>query len=432
MNYRDTLDYLFSQLPMFHRIGAAAYKANLDNTIALCDLLDQPEQSFKSIHIAGTNGKGSVSHMIASVLQEAGYRTGLYTSPHLKDFRERIRVNGKMIPKSKVSSFVKRYSKDFEQIQPSFFEMTVGLAFDYFREQQVEIAVIETGLGGRLDSTNIITPVLSIITNIGFDHMAFLGDTLAKIAAEKAGIIKKNIPVIIGETRLETEPVFNEFARKLDAPIHFADRHWRLNAGVVRSQGLQQLREYTILSGRYQQQKTITIPLSGSYQQKNLVTVLESLNQLIDFGFTIKEENILRGLLRTIVNTGLKGRWQILVRDPLCICDTGHNVDGIREVLNDIRDTPHKQLHFVLGMANDKDIHSILQILPKDAIYYFCKANIPRGMDAVTLREKARDLGLKGKAYASVWEAYSNAKKNATGNDMVFVGGSTFVVAEVL
>lgn len=405
MNYQQTLDYLFSQLPMFQRVGASAYKADLNNTIELCKLLHHPEKNFKSIHIAGTNGKGSTSHMLASILQEAGYKVGLYTSPHLKDFRERIKINGVMISEQEVVDFVIKHQSEFEQINLSFFEWTVGLAFDYFSKKQVDIAVIETGLGGRLDSTNVITPLVSVITNIGKDHTQFLGETLAKIASEKAGIIKENIPIIIGETQQETQQVFIDKALEKSAKIFFADK---------------------IITTNYESD------LKGIYQEKNKKTVLAAIQQLMINGFSIAEENIKNGLLNVVKNTGLLGRWQILSENPLTICDTGHNEAGIKEVLKQISLTKHNHLHFVFGAVNDKEIDSILSMLPKNATYYFCQAKIPRALDVNVLYTKAKKIELKGNPYDSVENAIKQAKSNASVNDLVFVGGSTFVVAEAI
>ncbi|MBX2960280.1 MAG: bifunctional folylpolyglutamate synthase/dihydrofolate synthase [Flavobacteriales bacterium] len=405
MNYQQTLDYLFSQLPMFQRVGASAYKADLNNTIELCKLLHHPEKNFKSIHIAGTNGKGSTSHMLASILQEAGYKVGLYTSPHLKDFRERIKINGEMISEQEVVDFVIKHQSEFEQINLSFFEWTVGLAFDYFSKKQVDIAVIETGLGGRLDSTNVITPLVSVITNIGKDHTQFLGETLAKIASEKAGIIKENIPIIIGETQQETQQVFIDKALEKSAKIFFADK---------------------IITTNYESD------LKGIYQEKNKKTVLAAIQQLMINGFSIAEENIKNGLLNVVKNTGLLGRWQILSENPLTICDTGHNEAGIKEVLKQISLTKHNHLHFVFGAVNDKEIDSILSMLPKNATYYFCQAKIPRALDVNVLYTKAKEFELKGNPYDSVENAIKQAKANASANDFVFVGGSTFVVAEAI
>jgi dihydrofolate synthase/folylpolyglutamate synthase len=445
MTYRQTIDYLFSQLPMYHRIGAAAYKADLSNTIALCKLLGNPQNSFRSIHVAGTNGKGSVSHMLASILQENGLKVGLYTSPHLKDFRERIRVNGMMIPKRYVSRFIQNHKKEFEVLQLSFFEMTVGLAFQYFREENVDIAVVEVGLGGRLDSTNIITPLLSVITNISFDHMQLLGDTLEKIAAEKAGIIKPGIPIIIGETQDEVGDVFIKKAKSLGSEIIFADSCFsvsgRFSSPLRHKDAKSDLNDLSAFASLRlinvcKQGKTcisgLESPLLGLYQLKNIVTVIGICDQLGKQGMIINRKEIARGIKNVLSNTGLSGRWQILSEKPLIICDTGHNESGIREVLAQISQTPYKKLHFIFGVVNDKQIDHILKLLPKDAIYYFCKADIPRGLSQEELKKQANALGLTGSAYPSVKTALRAAKKNAGIEDLIFIGGSTFVVAEVV
>ncbi len=405
MNYPETLDYLFSQLPMYQRVGNAAYKANLDNTYRLSEILNHPEKQFKSVHIAGTNGKGSTSHMLAAVLQEAGYKVGLYTSPHLKDFRERIKINGEMISENDVIDFVKEYKHEFEKIQLSFFEWTVGLAFHCFAKQKVDIAIVETGLGGRLDSTNIVTPEVAVITNISMDHTQFLGDTLAKIAAEKAGIIKSTIPIVIGETQAEIKPVFIEKAKQLNAPIQFAD------------EGL--IQEYES-------------DLKGAYQQKNKKTVMATIQVLQELGWKIAENHIKQGLLNVVKNTGLMGRWQVLSKQPFTVCDTGHNEAGIKLILAQINQQSFEKLHFVLGVVNDKDITNILQLLPKNATYYFCQAKIPRALEVSILAEKATAVGLSGTAFPTVEAAFQAAQKNATAQDMIFIGGSTFVVAEVV
>lgn len=390
---------------MYQRVGQSAYKADLTATLNLAKYLKNPENSFKSVHVAGTNGKGSTSHMLASVFQEAGYKTGLYTSPHLKDFRERIKINGEMIPKPYVSEFVTQHQQFFEKNQLSFFEMTVGLAFDYFRSEEVDIAIIEVGMGGRLDSTNIITPEVSVITNIGLDHTQFLGDTLEKVAAEKAGIIKKRVHVIIGEASLETKVVFERMALENEAPLTFAE---------------------TFDANDY------TSDLKGIYQLKNLRTVLATLRNLQKKGWSISEENIKNGLMSTVKNTGLMGRWQIIKENPKVICDTGHNKEGLGLVLEQLKQEQYKKLHIVLGVVSDKDLASVLPLFPTDAIYYFCKPNIPRGMDASLLLSRARGFGLMGEEYISVENAYNAAIDAASQGDLVFVGGSTFVVAEVL
>ena len=406
MNYAQTLNWLFNRLPMYQRVGSVAYKANLDNTIALADYLENPEKGFKSIHVAGTNGKGSTSHMLASVLQEAGYKVGLYTSPHLKDFRERIKINGNSISKRKVSSFVKRHKSFFEQNSLSFFEMTVGLAFDYFSKEKVDVAVIEVGMGGRLDSTNIIIPEVSIITNIGIDHTQFLGNSLAEIAGEKAGIIKYGTPVIIGETQEETKFVFEKTAKQKNAKILFAD---------------------SLALDNYE------LDLKGSYQAKNLQTVLAALKVIRDKElFKITEKNIKNGLANTIKNTGLQGRWQVLQEKPKVICDTAHNVEGLRYVLEQLQEEKYKQLHLVLGFVADKGLENVLPLFPDNAKYYFCKPNIPRGLDVFVLCEKAKYYHLEGQGYSSVKAAFNTALKKANQDDIVFVGGSTFVVAEIV
>ena len=439
MNYKQTLYYLYASLPMFQRIGAAAYKANLDNTHALCDLLNHPENSFKSIHIAGTNGKGSTSHMLASVLQAAGYKTGLYTSPHLKDFRERIRINGKMISRNYVCGFVEDYKDAFEKIQPSFFEWTVALAFDYFRKQEVDVAIIETGLGGRLDSTNVITPLLSIITNISYDHTQLLGNTLSLIAKEKAGIIKKNRWVVIGETHPETEDVFLKKAKGNDSPIFFADQELQVkkreNENVVSEFMHVDVKiKYKWLNFSFNNQNAISnlkMDLTGTYQLKNVATVLMALT-LLHKHLPFTEEDVRKGLSAVKQSTGLMGRWQILSHKPLAIADTAHNQDGIKMVLQQIKRIPYKHLHFVLGMVNDKAIDKVLSLLPKRATYYFCKAAIPRALEADELAKQAVQYKLKGAVYTSVKKAFNAAKKNANRKDLVLVCGSNFTVAEVI
>jgi len=390
---------------MYQRVGKAAYKVDLSNTYKLCELLNNPENKFKSVHVAGTNGKGSTSHMLASILQEAGYKVGLYTSPHLKDFRERVKINGEMIPEKEVITFVEKYKIEFEQIQLSFFEWTVGLAFDYFANQKVDIAIIETGLGGRLDSTNVVIPEVSVITNIGIDHTQFLGDTLEKIAIEKAGIIKPGVPVIIGETQLETKLIFQKKTEAVKTSIQFADK-------VIK--------------------EVCQTDLKGVYQLKNVKTCIATINLLIDKGWEISKESIERGLQNVVKNTGLLGRWQVLSEDPLIICDTGHNEEGVKELVSQIKEITYKKLHIVFGAVNDKSIDKVLDLFPKDAEYYFCEAKIPRALAVNELFELGKQKGLKGKQYTSVENALSTAKKNALANDLIFVGGSTFIVAEVV
>lgn len=429
MNYQQTLDFLYSKLPMFTRVGASAFKKDLTNTIILCNALNNPQDKFKSIHVAGTNGKGSTSHMLASVLQAQGYKTGLYTSPHLKDFRERIRINGKMISKTEVVSFVKEQQELIEKTEPSFFEVTVALAFDHFAKHQVDVAVIEVGLGGRLDSTNIITPQISVITNISLDHMNMLGNTLTEIAGEKAGIIKKNIPVVIGETQEESAAVFIAKAKAVGASIVFADTALRAQDFKIKNNKLY-LSVYQDGKIKF---KNLQSDLTGVYQHKNILTVLQTLevlNQKTDV--KTDQEAIYKGLSKVKAQTGLKGRWQILHKNPLVICDTGHNEAGITEVLKNIAQTPYQNLHIVFGMVKDKDISKVLSMLPKNALYYFCKPDLERGLAADELKEQAAAFNLKGNSYATVAEAKENAIQSANAKDLVFIGGSTFVVAEAL
>ena len=428
MDYKQTLDYLYSQLPMFTRVGAVAIKKDLTNTIALCNALNNPQTKFKTIHVAGTNGKGSVSHILASVLQSAGYKTGLYTSPHLKDFRERIKINGEMIPQQFVVDFVAENKNLFSTISPSFFEMTVALCFDYFAKEGVEIAVIETGLGGRLDSTNIINPQLSVITNIGWDHMDMLGDTLELIAGEKAGIIKPNTPVVIGETQQETTQVFVAKAQASQAPIVFADGEYSLtnfdNTGT--------LSVCDVYKGKTPLLLQLQCELTGIYQQKNIITAIAATEQLQQAGYKISEAHIRQGFAQVKNQTGLLGRWQKLSDSPLTYADTGHNLNGVQEVLKQLQLLHYNQLHIVWGMVKDKDISKILALLPTTATYYFCNAQIPRALAARDLQLQANTFGLKGEVYPTVELAVQAAQKAANTNDLVFVGGSTFVVAEAV
>lgn len=406
MNYEETLDWMFNQLPMYQTQGAIAYKKDLTNTILLMDYLNHPEQNIKSIHVAGTNGKGSTSHLLASVLQEAGYKTGLYTSPHLKDFRERIKINGTDISEVFVCDFINKHKSFFEQNQLSFFEMTVGLAFDYFSKEQVDIAIIEVGMGGRLDSTNIITPLVSVITNIGFDHTQFLGDTVELIAGEKAGIIKNNVPVVIGEYTPETRNVFLVKAQNLNASIYFAS---------------------DLIT------ETFVSALTGDYQIHNKKTVLQALAILEEVSdFKVAENHKRDGFLKVIENTHFKGRWQTLQQNPKVICDTAHNKDGLKITLNQLQNERFEKLHIVLGVVNDKDLSEILPLFPKNAVYYFSKPNLPRGLDAFILQQKAAQFNLIGNVYDSVRKAYDTALAQASHNDVIYVGGSTFVVAEIV
>ena len=405
MNYQDTLQWMFAQLPMYQRQGKTAFKKNLDNIVKLDNHLDKVSQKFKSIHIGGTNGKGSVSHLLASVLQEAGYQTGLYTSPHLKDFRERIRINGKMIRKNCVINFIKRNKIFLEQNHLSFFEMTVGMAFEYFARKKVDIAVVEVGLGGRLDSTNILSPEVSVITNIGLDHTQMLGDTLQKIAFEKAGIIKEKTPVVIGRKQAETKAVFESEAIRKSAKIYYAA---------------------TENTDNYK------MSLKGDYQRENLATVLQTIAVLQQKGYRISGEHIQKGLLQVVQNTGLRGRWEILQENPKVIADTAHNKDGLQYVMQQLQKQQFKNLHIVVSVVNDKDLDGILPLFPKNAVYYFAKANIPRGLPAGELQRKAQTYGLKGNVYPSVQKAYQTALSNAGPSDLIFAGGSTFTVAEIL
>lgn len=429
MNYNETINWMFNKLPMYQRIGAAAYKADLNSTIKILDYLNNPQDNFKSVHIAGTNGKGSVSHSLASVFQEAGYKTGLYTSPHLRDFRERIRINGTMIPENKVVEFIDKHKNKLEELELSFFEMTVAMAFDYFKNENVDIAIIEVGMGGRLDSTNIIKPELSIITNISLDHVKFLGDSEDKIAVEKAGIIKNMIPVVIGETQIKTRDVFIEKAKAENSEIFFADKIFQCEKTTENN--ILDYQSFNIYKNNREYINELRFPLLGNYQNKNLKTIICAID-ILKNTFTINENHIKNGLFNVIKNTSLMGRWQIIQKKPLVIADTGHNVAGITEIINQLSEINYSKLHFVLSVVNDKDIDSILQLLPKNADYYFCKADIPRGLDVNILAEKAKSSGLKGVCYNSVNAAYTTACSNAKDEDLVFVGGSNFTVAEII
>jgi len=431
-DYRQTLDYLFAQLPMFQRQGASAFKKDLGNTIALCEAVGNPHREFRSIHVAGTNGKGSTSHFLASILQAAGYRAGLYTSPHLKDFRERIRVNGEMISEEAVIRFTEENRANFDRIQPSFFEMTVAMAFHHFREEQVDIAVIETGMGGRLDSTNIITPLLSIITNIGHDHQQFLGETLPEIAGEKAGIIKRGIPVVIGERQEETTRVFLQKATEMEAPIRFAsDELDLLESKAELGRGMTLALTYRDM--RSERTVKAVSGLAGPHQHKNVRTVLCAIDALRKEGIAVSEDALRIGLREVVPRTGLLGRWQCLGEHPLILCDTAHNKEGIAPILQQLKTISEgKQLHIVWGMVSDKDHGPVLALLPKNATYYYCRPDIPRGLAAEDMREKAKEQGLEGAAYPSVALALEATKANARAEDIIFIGGSTFVVAEVV
>ena len=402
MTYQEVLDWMFVQLPMYQKEGKTAFKKDLTNIVALSNELDSPEKKFKSIHVGGTNGKGSTSHMIASVLQEAGYKVGLYTSPHLKNFTERIRINGEEIPQKKVVRFIENNKQFLERQKLSFFEMTVGMAFDYFANEAVDVAVVEVGLGGRLDSTNILLPEVSVITNIGLDHTQFLGETLPEIAFEKAGIIKENIPVVIGEKQKEVEHVFKEKSEKMNSDISFAS----------------------------DMDIDFKTDLLGSYQKNNVKTTVEAIRKLENFN--VSKENIIHGLLNVIKNTNLKGRWQIIQEKPKIICDTGHNKEGLSYVLEQLQNEKYDHLHIVLGVVSDKKLETILPMFPKKALYYFCKPNISRGMDENFLKEKASEYELIGESFSSVNQAYKKSLEKIKEKDILYIGGSTFVVAEII
>lgn len=428
MDYQQTIAYLYDRLPMFTRDGASAYKKDIGNISFLCEALGNPHQQFRSIHVAGTNGKGSSSHMLASILSKSGYKTGLYTSPHLIDFRERIRINGQMIPQQQVIDFVQLHRELIEQVRPSFFEVTVALAFDYFAKENVDIAIVETGLGGRLDSTNIIHPILSLITNIGFDHKDLLGETLPQIAFEKAGIIKPNTPVVISEFQPEIASVFEEKAAQEGAELVFAaqDRHTEILNNSAANQEILVTRPEGDGKERY------ILDLKGSYQSKNLLGVLSAVDLLRTAGYHIAEEHLQDGLSHVQSLTGLRGRWELINTAPVVVCDTGHNEDGWREILSNIARTPHDKLHIVLGVMKDKDLNQMLPLLPKYAVYYFCQVDMSRALFAVELAEKSQAFGLIGQPYESVAAAYRAAQEQANTSDMIFIGGSTFIVGEFL
>jgi len=427
MNYQETIHYLFSRLPMFSRIGAAAFKKDLTNIQKLSEFLGDPYKTFKSIHIAGTNGKGSVSHMLAAILQTAGYKTGLYTSPHLKDFRERIKINGEMVSKDFIVDFTERIKVVSEEIEPSFFEITVAMAFEYFAEQKIDVAIIETGLGGRFDSTNIVTPELSVITNIGWDHMNILGDSLEKIAFEKAGIIKQNIPVIIGEVLPETDRIFSEVAKERKAERSIAtdkrqviNWHWKKHELIVE-----------VAQQNRTDHQLYHLDLAGIYQTKNLITVLETCSCLQEKGWNIEEQDVRTGLQHTKKLTGLHGRWDVIRQKPLIVLDVAHNEDGVKMLMEQVEVTDHDHLHIVLGVVKDKEVEKILGFFPRLADYYFTRADIPRALDAQTLKEKAAAFGLKGETYPDVNQAIKAVLAKATKQDMILVCGSIFLVGEV-
>jgi len=435
MSYQDTIDYLYSRLPLFSRIGPAAIKADLHNTIAICDFLGNPQNKFKTIHIAGTNGKGSTSHMLASILQEAGYKTGLYTSPHLYDFRERIKVNGIMCSETFVTAFTNKMKPFIEKVAPSFFEITVGMAFEYFADENVDIAIIETGLGGRLDSTNIINPILSLITNIGMDHMALLGNTLPEIASEKAGIIKTATPIVISEVIPETKNLFEQKASSLNAPIYFAEdfiqfksfqNNWQTSLFEF-NQPLIHLLDAPLFSKSF----TIECDIPGKYQYKNLKGVLVAMQLLSTMGWKINTSKVLKGLLHVGKNTGLMGRWECIQSNPRIILDVAHNEHGIKALLEQLESIHYTQLHIVTGMVKDKDVNAVLNLLPKKATYYFTQSHIPRALPVSELASKGNAFGLSGSQFENVNIALQTASKNATTNDLILVIGSVFLVAEV-
>lgn len=428
-NFQQVLDYLYRHLPMYQRVGDAAYKADLNNTLALDRHFGHPHQDFRSVHIAGTNGKGSVAHMLASVFQESGMKTGLYTSPHLKSFTERIKIDGKEIPESFILSFFNKHISVFEQIQPSFFEMTVALAFEWFRYNKVDMAVIETGMGGRLDSTNIITPLVSVITNIDYDHTRFLGDTLTEIAREKAGIIKNGVPVVAGEVNKDTEPVFLRISSEKNAPLYIASKDYSVPYSFLDTEGYQVMNVYSDERLLYE---NLRIDLLGVYQRKNLITVLKTLDVLKESGVEISARHLFDGLKHAAERTGLRGRWEILRHTPLVVADTAHNHQGITMVVDQIRQTPRKRLFMILGFTDDKELGKMIHLFPRDAEYIFTRARIPRAMDPNLIRKKFSEFNMKGNIVTPPVKALEEALNGAEPEDMIFIGGSTFVVAEVI
>jgi dihydrofolate synthase/folylpolyglutamate synthase len=427
MDYPQTIEFLFTRLPLFSRIGAAAYKSDLKNIQVLSEILDHPEKKFKSIHIAGTNGKGSTSHMLAAILQKAGYKTGLYTSPHLHDFRERIRINGQMIPENKVTGFTERILESIDKIEPSFFEITVAMAFDWFAEEQIDFAVIETGLGGRLDSTNIILPEISVITNISYDHMDLLGNTLDQIAFEKAGIIKPGVPVVIGEEQPEIKEIFLQVAEEKGSPIHFASQkrftsEWRTEGHFLNIQ-LTEIHNNT--------KKNFKLDLSGLYQLKNIVTVAEVISILNQKGYDVPDIAMKQGLKQVKSLTGFHGRWDILHENPLVITDVAHNVEGMKAIVKQLENTSHEELHIVIGLVKDKEIEDILRNLPPMANYYFTRAQIPRALPETELAARAETIGLKGRSFPHLKQALEAAVLNAHPKDLILICGSVFLAAEV-
>ncbi len=429
MNYNETLTYIMEKLPMFQRIGKQAYRSGLENTLKLDAYFNRPHNKFKTIHVAGTNGKGSVSHMLASVLQEAGYKTGLYTSPHLVDFRERIRINGKMINKPFVTNFINKHRPFFETFDPSFFEISVFMAFEYFDRNNVDVAVIEVGLGGRLDATNIINPVLSVITNIGRDHTEILGETIEAISREKAGIIKENIPVIVGESHPASAPVFMEYSKRNNSPLTFADKVYRIDYSLM---SIDDYQVFNVKKGEDIRYTNLKCGLLGNYQRKNAITVLAALDVLCSFFPDINEKSRYQGIRNVTRNTGLQGRWQIIRSNPKVICDTAHNADGLNQVIQQLNNTPFKRLHLILGFVNDKDVDAILKYLPARAVYYFVRLSVPRTMSETELSLRAAGAGIIGKAYIGINDAYDDALRIATKEDLVVITGSNFLVADLL
>ncbi|MCF8303486.1 MAG: bifunctional folylpolyglutamate synthase/dihydrofolate synthase [Bacteroidales bacterium] len=431
MNYQETLDYLYNNLPMYQRTGPANYKMDLKRTYELMELLGNPHRQFKTIHVAGTNGKGSVSHMLSSILQTKGFKVGLYTSPHLVDFRERIRINGNKILPRTVCNFVTHYKPEFDKIKPSFFEITMALAFDFFAREKVDIAVVEVGLGGRLDSTNIIQPELSIITNIGMDHMHFLGNSHEKIAAEKAGIIKDNVPVVIGETQPEIKLLFDMKARQHNSRIFYADKRFQLKNIDISGTRVSKMEMDVLRKGELFISK-LNCPLFGSYQANNVVTTIMAIEILKEGGYKFTKSQVRKGINDVVEKTGLRGRWEILAKTPTIIADIAHNEDGLTYVMEQLQKIPRKSLRVILGLVNDKNFDSVLKLFPDEAIYYFCKADIPRGLPAEELAAEAGKHGLTGDVYPSVTAALKAARSEAHKEDVIFIGGSTFTVAEIL
>lgn len=426
--YQEALDYLYAQLPMFTKVGASAYKTDLHNTVALLQQLNNPQHTFKTIHVAGTNGKGSTSHMLAAILQQAGYKTGLYTSPHLLDFRERIRINGQVVPEDFVVDFTNNMRPFIETIAPSFFELTVAMAFQYFSQEKVDIAIVEVGLGGRLDSTNVITPELSVITNISFDHKNILGDTLPQIASEKAGIIKAGVPVVISETQSEIQWVFQDKAAETGSPIHFADQEWMVDGSNIKDNHL----ELTLLDTRQNKMYHFRMDLGGQYQEKNVMGVLSAVKILQQQGWHITWDHVSAALSHVRKLTGLRGRWEVVSEHPLTVMDVGHNEAGIREVMQQLEHVNYQQLHIVTGFVKDKEVDNVLPLFPSTATYYFCRAQLPRALDEVALAEMGAQHGLQGRAYESVQAALKAARQHAKPEDMILVCGSFFIVAEAM